>query len=129
MARRKRRKSGGILGDTGGMMQQVQQIQEEMAEVQEAMGDETLETTAGGGAITVVITGHQEVREVRIDPDVIDTEDEDWLEDLELLIVAAVNQAIEQSKEATAERMREVAGPLADMMGMAGLGDLGGLIP
>jgi DNA-binding YbaB/EbfC family protein len=134
MARRKGRKPGGILGDMGaaggmgGMLQQVQEMQAKMAEAQEAMGDEVLEVSAGGGAITVVITGHQEIREVRIDPGAVDTDDEEWLEDLQFLIVAAINQAIDQSKAMVQERMEEIAGPLAGLMG-GGLGDLmdGGL--
>jgi DNA-binding YbaB/EbfC family protein len=134
MAKRKGRRPGGALGGPGGMggvsdmLQQVQQIQEDMAAAQEAMGDETFEVTAGGGAITIVITGHQEVREVRIDPDVIDLDDDEWLEDLQDLVVAAVNQAITHSKEMVTGRMEEIAGPLTGMLKGANLGDLGGML-
>ncbi len=107
------------------MLEQIQQLQTDMAAAQEALGDETIEVSAGGGAITVVITGHQEVREVRISPAVIDAEDPEWLTDLQDLIVAAMNQAIAQSKERAARRMEEITGPLAGMIG--GLGDFGGL--
>lgn len=129
MARRKRRKPGGIFDPNAGggmnnMLQQAQQIQAEMLAAQEAMGEEEFEVTAGGGAIKVVITGDQEVRDVEIDPDVIDLEDEEWLEDLQILIVAAVNQAIKHSRDQVSERMREIAGPLADMMGDTGMGGL-----
>ncbi|MBN1283826.1 MAG: YbaB/EbfC family nucleoid-associated protein [Anaerolineae bacterium] len=109
------------------MLQQVQQIQADMAAAQEAMGDEEFEVTVGGGAVTIVITGHQEVREVRINPDIIDTEEEEWLEDLQDLIVAAVNQAIKHSQDKVAERMQAIAGPLAGMMGDMGMGGLLGL--
>lgn len=127
MAKRKGRGERPVPSATG-MLQQIQQIQADMLAAQEALGDETVEVTAGGGAITVVITGHQEVREVRIDPDVIDLDDEEWLTDLQDLIVAAMNQAVERSKEMAAQRMQDIAGPLAGMMGGAGLGDLGGLL-
>ena len=122
MAKRRGRGERPVPNPTS-MLQQVQKMQADMLAAQEALGDETIEVTAGGGAITIVMTGHQEVREVRINPDVIDTDDEEWLTDLQDLIVAAVNLAIERSKEMAARRMEEIAGPLAGMMG----GDLGGL--
>ncbi len=129
MAKRKARRQGGgfgkaAAGGIGNVLQQAQQMQADMAAAQEAMGDEVFEVTAGGGAIAVVITGHQVVREVRINPAVIDLEDEDWLEDLQDLIVAAVNQAVSHSKDMVAQRMQEIAGPLAGMMGDSGLGGL-----
>ena len=101
----------------GGMMKQLQQMQEEMVKAQEALGDETLSVTAGGGAIEVVITGHQQVRNITIDPEVVDPEDVEMLQDL---IVAAVNEAIEASQKMAADRL----GPLT-----GGLGDLSSLLP
>jgi DNA-binding YbaB/EbfC family protein len=96
-------------GQLGGMLQKVQQLQEEMAKTQEALADETVSVTAGGGAIEITITGQQRLRAVKIDPDVLDPDDVEMLEDL---IVAAVNEAIERSQTMAAERLSEVTGGL-----------------
>ncbi|RME82391.1 MAG: YbaB/EbfC family nucleoid-associated protein [Caldilineae bacterium] len=101
---------GGLPGLGGGdMMAQVQQMQEQMAAVNEALADETLEVSAGGGVITVVVTGQQEIREIRIEPDVVDPEDVEMLQDL---IVAAVNEALEQSRKLASERMEAITAGL-----------------
>jgi DNA-binding YbaB/EbfC family protein len=100
---------GGGAGDTGGMMQQVQKMQEEMMKTQEELGGEMVRVTVGGGTITVVITGQQHVESIEIDPEVIDPEDVEMLQDL---VVAAVNEAIEKSREMAAERMGKVTGGL-----------------
>lgn len=118
---------GGMPGgmkNQGAILQQIQKMQEDMEATQAALEDETVEVSAGGGAITVVITGSQKIRSVTINPDVIDTEDEDWLTDLQDLLVAATNQAIEQSKEYAAARMEGVTGGLGNMLP----GGLGGLL-
>ncbi len=107
--------TGGGLG--GGMLKQLQQMQEEMVKTQEALGEETLSVTAGGGAIEVVITGHQRIQNITIDPEVVDPEDVEMLQDL---IIAAVNEAIEASQKMVAERMGALTG---------GLGGLSGLLP
>jgi DNA-binding YbaB/EbfC family protein len=100
----------------GGMMKQLQQLQEEMVKAQEALGDETLSVTAGGGAIEVVITGHQHIQNITIDPEVVDPEDVEMLQDL---VVAAVNEAIEASKKLAADRLGALTGGLG--MGLPGL--------
>ena len=96
-------------GMGGGMAQQLQKLQQDMLETQEALGDEVVEVTAGGGAITVAITGHQRVQSIRIDPEVVDPEDVEMLQDL---IVAAVNEAIEKSQNVAAERLSGLTGGL-----------------
>jgi len=96
-------------GMGGGMAQQLQKLQQEMLETQEALGDEVVEVTAGGGAITVAITGHQRVQSITIDPEVVDPEDVEMLQDL---IVAAVNEAIEKSQNMAAERLSGLTGGL-----------------
>jgi DNA-binding YbaB/EbfC family protein len=96
-------------GVGGGMAQQLQKLQQQMLETQEALGDEVVEVTAGGGAITVAINGHQHVQSITIDPEVVDPEDVDMLQDL---IVAAVNEAIEKSQNLAAERLSGVTGGL-----------------
>ena len=100
---------GGGGGGMGGMMQQVQKLQEEMAKTQEELGQETVSVTVGGGAITVVITGQQHIESIQIDPEVIDPEDVEMLQDL---VVAAVNEAVEKSREMAAERLGELTGGL-----------------
>ena len=96
-------------GIGGGMAQQLQKLQQEMLETQEALGDEVVEVSAGGGAITVAITGHQRIQSISIDPEVVDPEDVEMLQDL---IVAAVNEAIEKSQQMAAERLGGVTGSL-----------------
>ena len=93
----------------GGMMQQIQRLQEEMVKTQEALGGETVEVTAGGGAISIVITGHLEVRSITIDPEVVDPEDVEMLQDL---VLAAVNEAIQKAQAMAAERMGKLTGGL-----------------
>ncbi|MCB9420871.1 MAG: YbaB/EbfC family nucleoid-associated protein [Ardenticatenaceae bacterium] len=104
------------------MMAQVQKMQQDMAAAQDSLADEIVAVTAGGGAITIEITGHQRVQAITLNPEVVDPEDVEMLQDM---LVAAVNQAIEQSQAMAAQRMEGLTGGL-DLGG--GLGDLlGGL--
>ena len=98
---------GGGLG--GGMLQQIQKLQEEMAKAQEELAEETLDVTAGGGAIKITITGQQIIKAIAIDPEIVNAEDIDMFQDL---IVAAVNEAIEKSRERAAQRMGGLTGGL-----------------
>ena len=70
---------GGMKGGMGGMMRQIQKMQEDMQSAQEQLAHETVETTVGGGAVKVVITGHQRVQSVTINPASIDTTDAEWV--------------------------------------------------
>ena len=98
------------------MMQQLQKLQEEMLQAQEALEEETVEVTVGGGALTLIMTGHQKVQSVAIDPSVVDPEDVELLEDL---IIAAVNEAVDRSQEMASERMgRFTAGLGIDLPGL-----------
>lgn len=102
------------------MLAQMQQMQQQMAETQQALEGETLTVTSGGGAVSVVITGHQRVKSIEIVPDLLDPEERELLQDM---LVAAVNAAIEQSQTMSAQRMEGITGGLG-----GGLGDmLGGL--
>jgi hypothetical protein len=112
---------GGMQGGMGGMMAQIQKMQQDMAEAQEQLEHETVEVSVGGGALTIVITGHQRVQSIKVNPALIDTSEEDWVADLEDLLVAAVNQAIEQSQTMAAERMERITGGLGNMPGLGGL--------
>ncbi len=96
-------------GGMGGMLQQIQKLQEEMLKTQEELGQETISVTAGGGAITIVVTGQQRIESIKIDPEVVDPEDVEMLQDL---IVAAVNEAIEKSREMAAQRLGSLTGGL-----------------
>lgn len=125
----KRRGSGGFGGPGMGanpnaMLKQLQKMQEDMVKAQEALAEETLEVQAGGGAITVVISGHQRLKAITIKPELLDTSDPEWATDLQDLLVVAVNQAIEQSQQRAAERMEAVSGGMGDMLS----GGLGGLL-
>jgi len=93
----------------GGMMQQIQQMQQEMMKAQEQLADETVEVTAGGGMVTIVITGHQRIQSIVLKPEVVDPDDLEMLQDL---LVAAVNQAVEQSQAMAAERLEGLTGGL-----------------
>jgi DNA-binding YbaB/EbfC family protein len=101
------------------MRQQIMKMQEQMLQTQESLGDETVSATAGGGVVEVVMTGHQRVQSITIDPDAVDPEDVEMLQDL---ITAAVNEAIERSQGMAAERLGALTG------GLGGLGNLGGLL-
>jgi len=99
--------------DMNKLMQQAQQMQAQLAKAQEEVAAETVEASAGGGMVTVRITGGLEVQEIRISPEAIDPDDPELLADT---IVAAVNEAIR-----SAQGMMEAR--LGSMMG--GLGGLG----
>ena len=104
---------------TSNLMGQMQQMQEQMAAQQAALADESVTVTAGGGAITVVITGHQRLESIEIQPELVDPEEIELLQDL---LVAAVNAAVEQSQMMAAQRMEGLTGGLNinDLLG--GLG-------
>ena len=91
------------------MMRQVQQMQDDMAKAQEALKSEEVEASAGGGMVTVKITGALEIKEIRIDPDAVDPEDVEMLQDM---IVAAVNEAMTRSQELAAKRLSVLTGGL-----------------
>jgi hypothetical protein len=89
------------------MMRQVQQMQDRMQKMQKELESETVEATAGGGAVTVVATGTQKLVSVRIDPEAAG--DPEMLQDL---IVAAVNEAMDRSKEMASTKMQSMAAGL-----------------
>jgi nucleoid-associated protein EbfC len=89
------------------MLQQVKQMQDRMGRVQAELETETVEATAGGGAVRVVASGTQKVVSVTIDPEA--ASDTEMLQDL---VVAAVNEAMEKSKQLAASKMQAVASGL-----------------
>ncbi|MGQ9585454.1 MAG: YbaB/EbfC family nucleoid-associated protein [Anaerolineae bacterium] len=98
----------------GGMAQQIQRLQEEMLRTQEALGQETVEVSVGGGAVKVVVTGHQRLQSITIDPQAVDPEDVEMLQDL---ILAAVNEGLERAQSLAAERLGALTGGL-DLKGL-----------
>jgi len=115
---------GGMPGGGGGMMRQLQKMQEDMVAAQEALANETVEVSVGGGAVTIVITGHQRVQAITVKSEAVDPSDPEWLNDLQDMLVLAVNQAIEQSQTMAAQRMEGITGGLNNIPGLGGL--LGG---
>jgi len=100
------------------MMKQVQKMQADMAAAQEALNTQTVEGSAGGGVVKVVVTGAGEVQSVTINPDVVDPEDVEMLEDL---VLAAVGDGLRRAQELQASSLGGVTGGLD-------LGSLGGLL-
>jgi DNA-binding YbaB/EbfC family protein len=99
------------------MMKQVQKMQADMAAAQEALQDATVEGSAGGGMVKVVVTGAGEVQSVSINPDVVDPEDVEMLEDL---VLAAVTDGLRRAQDLQAESLGGVTGGL-DLGGLGGL--------
>jgi len=87
----------------------LQKLQKEMEDVQKALESMTVEGSAGGGMVTVTANGKQKITGVKIDPEVIDKDDVEILEDL---VTAAVNQALDKSRELANDEMQKVAGGL-----------------
>ena len=91
----------------GNLLKKAQQLQEKMAKLQEELSEKTVETSAGGGMVTVVANGKQELTSIRIDPEVVNPEDIEMLEDL---VLAAVNDALFQAKQMVTEEMTKLTG-------------------
>jgi DNA-binding YbaB/EbfC family protein len=105
------------------MMKQVQKMQKDMMEAQEQLASETVESSAGGGMVTVTITGDLVVKQIKIDPEAIDPEDPELLADM---VLAAVNEAIRQAQEVAATKMGGLTGGL-DLGALGGPGGIPGL--
>ncbi len=91
------------------VLRQAQQLQAKLAKAQQELEDMTVEATAGGGVVKVVMDGHQKVRSLKISPEVIDTAEIEFLEDL---IVAAMNEATQKSQELAARHLSSLTGGL-----------------
>jgi len=102
------RMPGGNMGG-GNMMAKLAKMQEDMAKTQEALAGERVSVTAGGGAITVVISGAQHVQSITVSPELMQSGDAEMLGDI---LVAAVNDAIEKSQILAADRLQAVTGGL-----------------
>ena len=100
---------GPAMGGQGGMMAQLQRMQQQLAEAQAALAEETVTASAAGGAVKVTMTGDQKCREVVIDPALLEDADAEMLQDL---VLSAVNLALDQSRELAAQRLGPLAGGL-----------------
>lgn len=96
-------------GSKGGLASKLQEMQQQMLEAQEALGDKTVEISTGGGAVKVVMTGHQKLEAITIDPEVVDPEDVEMLQDL---ILTAINEAVDASQNLAADEMGSITGGL-----------------
>jgi nucleoid-associated protein EbfC len=94
------------------MMKQVQQMQEQMEQMQEDLKKESVTARAGGGAVKATVSGSQELVSIEIDPDVVDPEDVEMLQDM---VVAAVNEAMNSAQELASQRMNSITGGLGNM--------------
>ncbi len=101
------------------MMKQVQKMQADMAKAQDALKDETVEATVGGGMVTVEVTGEVVVKSITIDPQAVDPDDVEMLSDM---VLAAVNEGIRKAQELAAERLGAATGGLGGPGGLGGLG-------
>ena len=104
----KRNPFGNIPG-LGNMMKQVQKMAEDTQRIDEELAQERIEVSSGGGMVTAVASGKGQVLEIKIDPQVVDPEDVEMLEDL---VVSAVREALEKAVEMKETRMKELTGGL-----------------
>jgi DNA-binding YbaB/EbfC family protein len=101
------------------MLKQVQKMQADMAKAQEELKNEVVEASSGGGMVTVKVSWDLEVRDVRIDPEAVDPEDVELLQDM---VLAAVNEGVRAAQELAASKLNAAAGGLAGPGGLGGLG-------
>jgi DNA-binding YbaB/EbfC family protein len=91
------------------MIQQAQKLQAQLAKAQEQLANLTIEASSGGGAVTVVMNGQQQIQSVKISPEVVNAEDVEMLEDM---VLTAVSEAIAKSQEAAAKQLGGLTGGL-----------------
>jgi DNA-binding YbaB/EbfC family protein len=89
------------------LMKQAQMMQKKMEEAKEELAQKEIKVSSGGGIIEIIINGQQEIKEIKIEPDVINVQEKEMLEDL---ILVAVNESIRQSKELAAQEMTKLTG-------------------
>ena len=106
--------------DMNQLFQQVGQMQEQMQKAQAELANESVESTAGGGMVTVIANGAGEIKEIKIDPKAIDPNDAEMLEDM---ILAAVNEAIRSAQSLMESKLGGLAGGALGGLGLPGLGE------
>ncbi|MDX6649347.1 MAG: nucleoid-associated protein EbfC [Solirubrobacteraceae bacterium] len=100
------------------LLKQAQKMQQDMMEAQEKLKDETVEASAGGGMVKVVVSGDLVVRSIEIDPDAVDPEDVEMLSDL---VLAAVNEGLRAAQEMAAAKLGGITGGLGGGLGLPGM--------
>ena len=108
---------GGMPGNMGNLMKQAQKMQRQMEEASKELEEKEVTAAAGGGAVEVTVSGKKEVTKVKIDPEAVDPDDVEMLEDM---IMAATNEALRQIEEYSQQSMSKITG---------GMGGLGGGFP
>lgn len=108
---------GGMPGNMGNLMKQAQKMQRQMEEASKELEEKEVTAAAGGGAVEVTVSGKKEVTKVKIDPEAVDPDDVEMLEDM---IMAATNEALRQIEEYFQQSMSKITG---------GMGGLGGGFP
>ena len=103
---------GGMPGNMNNLMKQAQRMQRQMEEKSKEMGEKEWEATAGGGAVTVKVSGKKEILSVKLDEEVVDPDDIEMLEDL---IVAATNEALRKVEDENAAMMQQLTGGLGGL--------------
>ena len=109
MAKKSMKQRLGGAGGMGGlgMMKQVQQMKEQMLAMKEALAEETVTVTVGGGVVTVVATGDQKIQSISIEEDILKDAEVEMIQDL---VLTAVNGALDKSRDLVAERLGPLAG-------------------
>ena len=100
------------------LLKQAQKMQQDMMAAQEQLKDETVEASAGGGMVTVVVSGDLAVKSIKIDPDAIDPDDPEMLADL---VLAAVNEGVRSAQEMATAKLGGITGGLGGGLGLPGL--------
>lgn len=100
---------GGMPGNMNNLMKQAQRMQKQMEEAQKQLEETNVSASAGGGVVSVTVTGKKELVEVKIDPEAVDPDDVEMLEDM---ILAAVNEALRKADELSANSMAKITGGL-----------------
>lgn len=113
---------GGGMAGMGGLMKQAQKAMEQMQKLEGELAGMKVEGSAGGGMVKVEATGTGQIEAIVIDPQVVDPEDIEMLQDL---VVTAVRDAIEKATEAKAARVQEIMGGMPNIPGMPGMPGLG----
>ncbi len=106
----KKPSAGGGKGNMQKQLQQVQQMQKQMEQMQQELDDKEVEATAGGGAVSVKVSGKKEITSIQIKPEVVDPDDVEMLQDL---IMVAANEALRQIEELSQNEMGKLTGGLS----------------
>ena len=109
---------GGMPGNMNNLMKQAQRMQQQMEETQKALQEKVYTVSSGGGAVEVTISGKKEITAVKIDPEVVDPEDVEMLQDL---VMAAVNEAYRTVEKDAQAAFNGITGGIGNMGGLGGL--------